>query len=266
MVDTHQSQVPPYPGDEVKLTVSAEYYEFDKVHNVSEDTPIYGITDRSVRNGFIKKVFGIVSVQLLITTIISALFMSSTSVQSLVLGPYQTLLYVISVIFMFGTLICLMCVRNLCKQFPINYIILLIFTLAVSYTVGLVTTQYQAISVIYTCGMTVGISFVLTLYAIFTKTDFTTSGSVLISLLCVIIIGSIFGIFIRNDIYNLIISACSAFVFSLYLIYDIQMVCGGSNRRNQLGPDEYIFAAINIYLDIINLFVDLLSIFGTRNN
>ena len=172
----------------------------------------------------------------------------------------------ISVIIMFGTLLCLMCIRNLCREYPTNYIILLIFTLTVSYTVGLVTTQYQAISVIYTCGMTVGISFVLTLYAIFTKTDFTTSGSTLISLLSIIIIASLFGIFIRNDTYNLIISAGSAFVFSLYLIYDIQMVCGGSNRRNQLGPDEYIFAAINIYLDIINLFLDLLSLFGKKNN
>ena len=36
----------------------------------------------------------------------------------------------------------------------------------------------------------------------------------------------------------------------------------GGNHKYSLSPEEYIFAALNLYLDIINLFLYLLSIFG----
>jgi FtsH-binding integral membrane protein len=249
----------------IKLNID-EGHSYQSFPSDSENLDYFSINNKLIRNGFIKKVFGIVSIQLLITTIVSYLFMTNTSVQNLVLGPHQTLLYVISVIIMFVTLLCLLFIRELCKKYPINYAILLLFTLAVSYTVGLVTTQYQSISIVYVCGLTVSTCIVLGIYAMVTKTDFTTSRGSLLSLLTILIIASIFGIFIKDNIYHIIINCCGAFIFSLYLIYDIQLVCGGSNRRNQLDPDEYIFASINIYLDIINLFIDLLNIFGKKNN
>ena len=56
-------------------------------------------------------------------------------------------------------------------------------------------------------------------------------------------------------------SAVGAVIFSLYIIYDTQIMLGG-NHKYSLSPEEYIFAALNLYLDIINLFLYLLSIFG----
>ena len=50
-----------------------------------------------------------------------------------------------------------------------------------------------------------------------------------------------------------------AFVFFLYLIYDTQMMMGGKHKY-ALDPEEYIFAALNIYLDVINLFMYILMI------
>ena len=55
--------------------------------------------------------------------------------------------------------------------------------------------------------------------------------------------------------------AAGALVFSLYLIYDTQIMMGGKHKY-ALSPEEYIFAALNLYLDIINLFLYILSIFG----
>lgn len=52
-----------------------------------------------------------------------------------------------------------------------------------------------------------------------------------------------------------------AVIFSLYIIYDTQIMLGG-NHKYSLSPEEYIFAALNLYLDIVNLFLYLLSIFG----
>ena len=52
-----------------------------------------------------------------------------------------------------------------------------------------------------------------------------------------------------------------ALIFSLYIVYDTQLMMGGKHKYS-LSPEEYIFAALNLYLDIINLFLYLLSIFG----
>ena len=52
-----------------------------------------------------------------------------------------------------------------------------------------------------------------------------------------------------------------ALIFSFYIIYDTQIMIGG-NHKYSLSPEEYIFAALNLYLDIVNLFLYLLSIFG----
>jgi len=46
-----------------------------------------------------------------------------------------------------------------------------------------------------------------------------------------------------------------------YLVVDTQLMVGGHHKYS-LSPEEYIFAALNLYLDIINLFMFILSIVG----
>ena len=48
-----------------------------------------------------------------------------------------------------------------------------------------------------------------------------------------------------------------------FLVYDTQMVVGG--RKHQLGPDEYIYGAVQLYLDVVYLFLIILSLFGKKN-
>lgn len=49
-----------------------------------------------------------------------------------------------------------------------------------------------------------------------------------------------------------------AIMFSCFIVFDIQAVVGGKHRKYQLGPDDYVFAALNLYLDIVSLFVVML--------
>ena len=50
---------------------------------------------------------------------------------------------------------------------------------------------------------------------------------------------------------------CGVFQF---LAYDTQMLIGG--RKYELSPEEYIFGALQLYLDIVYLFLIILSFFG----
>lgn len=58
----------------------------------------------------------------------------------------------------------------------------------------------------------------------------------------------------------LVFYTCMMLVFQ-YLVFDTQLMMGGKHKY-ALSPEEYIFAALNLYLDIVNLFLFLLSIIG----
>ncbi len=59
--------------------------------------------------------------------------------------------------------------------------------------------------------------------------------------------------------------SAGALIFSLYIVYDTQLMMGGKHKY-ALDPEEYIFAALNIYLDIVNLFMYILMIVGASSS
>lgn len=49
-----------------------------------------------------------------------------------------------------------------------------------------------------------------------------------------------------------------------YLAFDTQMIMGG--RKHEISPEEYIYGAMQLYLDVMNLFMIFLSLFGVGSN
>ena len=116
-----------------------------------------------------------------------------------------------------------------------------------------------------------------------TKIDFTLCRGVLAAVFFVFfffglgiailpLFGPKFGVNI--EILHLVYSAIGVLIFSVYLIYDTQVegkqqilikIClpqmmMGGNHKFSISPEEYIFAAIAIYLDILNLFLHILKL------
>ncbi len=69
---------------------------------------------------------------------------------------------------------------------------------------------------------------------------------------------------IPSYVMNLLYASLGALVFSLYLVFDTQLMLGGSHKYS-ISPEEYIFAALNLYLDIVNIFIYILAIVGGSN-
>ena len=63
-------------------------------------------------------------------------------------------------------------------------------------------------------------------------------------------------IFFQNDIMELGLALAGAVLFSMFIIYDTHLL------MNKHSEEEYIIASINLYLDILNLFLYLLRIFA----
>lgn len=81
----------------------------------------------------------------------------------------------------------------------------------------------------------------------------------------IILLFGILTIFFRNQIMTLVYASLGALVFSVYLVYDTQLMMGG-NHKYSISPEEYIFAALNLYLDIINIFLYILTIIGASRD
>ena len=60
-------------------------------------------------------------------------------------------------------------------------------------------------------------------------------------------------------------AAVGALIFMVYIVYDTQLMMGGKHKYS-IDPEEYIFAALNLYLDIINLFMYILAIVGAAKD
>jgi FtsH-binding integral membrane protein len=106
--------------------------------------------------------------------------------------------------------------------------------------------------------MTAGLVLGLTVYAYTTTSDFTTSGAALFSIFVVVFMFGIFSALYQDNVMRIFYCAISIILFSFYLIYDTQLIMGG--KTHQLEQDDYILAAMLLYLDIIILFIKLLEI------
>ena len=96
----------------------------------------------------------------------------------------------------------------------------------------------------------------LSLFAINSKTDYSSWGKPLFITLIVIIIASLVNIFILNSpIMHIVITAGVLLLFSLFTIYDTQNIANGAY-------DTPVDAAVSLYLDFFNMFIALLQILG----
>ncbi|KAL1516996.1 hypothetical protein ABEB36_000819 [Hypothenemus hampei] len=219
----------------------------------------FGFSDKSIRRNFVRKVFAILMVQLAITTGFIALFCFEQHSKSFI--QENPLLLLIPVITTFVIIIILACCSNLRRKTPANYILLIIFTIAEGFLVGTISSFFDTNIVLLAVGVTAVVCLALTIFAFQTKWDFTGCGSILFVLLVILLL---FGIlcsfsFFRSDILDLVYASLGALLFSFYMVYDIQIMIGGTHKYT-VSPEEYIFAALNLYLDVINLFLFILRI------
>merc|ERR1712004_794247 len=171
-----------------------------------------------------------------------------------------SLLYV-AMAFSFILMIALVCVPSIRRKTPHNMIFLGLFTLCEGWLIGAICSTYQVEEVLIAVGMTAGVVFSLTLFAMQTKIDFTAWGG---ALLC-ILVGFVALFFPQTRAVRLVFAIIGAIIFSLYIVFDTQMMMGG-NHKYSLDPEEYVFAALNLYLDIINLFLYILQIIGASRD
>ncbi|MBO9535148.1 Bax inhibitor-1/YccA family protein [Herbaspirillum sp.] len=120
------------------------------------------------------------------------------------------------------------------------------FTLGFSNGAGLIMTAFGGTAIIFG-----GMATIVTV----SKRDFSGLGKFLFAGVLVILVASLANVFLHLPALQLTISVVAIAIFSAYILFDVQQVVNG-------GETNYISATLAIYLDVYNVFVNLLSILG----
>lgn len=97
------------------------------------------------------------------------------------------------------------------------------------------------------------IFFSLATLATVTKKDFSFMGKFLFIGVILLLVASLANIFLQIPAMSLTISAIAVLIFSAYILFDISRIIHG-------GETNYVMATMSLYLDIYNIFVNLLSL------
>jgi FtsH-binding integral membrane protein len=147
------------------------------------------------------------------------------------------------------------------QVFPMNIGLVFLFTFVAGVMVSPVIYVYNQMQpgVVGQAAFLTGTTFaVLTLYAFVSRRDFSALGGFFTVGLWVLIATSLLNLFFRNPTASLWIAAGTVFVFGGLLVFDTWRL------RNVYGPEDYVQAAVAIYLDLLNMFLAILSLLGGR--
>lgn len=237
-----------FPADDLesggKSSIEDDFAYRNNVHQASSN----------IRLGFLRKVYSLLFIQVLTTVVVGFVFTFNSKVKFYIHN--NDWLLSLSLILSVVVLIALHFKR---RDTPINLILLAAFTLVQAFSVGVVVTYFEKFVVLQALVITLIVVGGLMSYTFQSDKDFSNLGTILFVSLCCLIVGGLLQILFPSTVLELVISIGGAVVFSFFIVYDTQ------NIMMRTSPEEYILATIELYLDIINLFIYILRILDAIN-
>ena len=162
--------------------------------------------------------------------------------------------------------ICAMICTPAGKSHPANLILLFIFTICESITVTGFTCnpwRFPPHTVMLAGFVTAMTTIAVTMYACYTKTDFSIFVGVLFIFVLAMLPVLILGFIVRTKMMHLVICAFGVLLYGLFLLIDTMIIIGKTGDPDEkIDEGEYCIAALMLYLDIIMMFLYILELFG----
>lgn len=207
------------------------------------------------RATLVRRTYSLVLVSILVTMVGVSFSLSQPAVlQAVANHPFLAFLAAIAPLFVAG---------RMKAAFPMNIGFVLLFNFAMGVMISPAIFFYgrqQPGLIGQAAVLTIGAFGILTLYAFVSRRDFSAWGSFLIVGLWVLIGTSLLNLFFHNAAVDLWLASVTVLLFSGLLVFDTWRL------RNFYGPDEYVGAAVQIYLDLLNIFMAVLRVLGNRRN
>lgn len=213
--------------------------------------------EMSVRQMFIRKVYSLLSIQIVSTVLVGSVIHYDTKLRDWCLNN-MWFFYIC----LFGSIGLLVASALKARSYPTNLFLLASFTFCEAFTIGFTCSFIQSDLLIRALVLTLFIFIGLTAFAFQTKYDFTSYQGVLSIGLWVLIGVSLIFMFFpgHSKTSDIIYATLGAIIFSGYVVVDTQLL------MKKFSADDEIIATITLYLDVVNLFMYILSILNLTND
>ena len=211
-------------------------------------------------NKIFTKIYGWMFIGLMISAITA--YLVSTN-GNMVYNIYKTGTYLILSIIEIGVCIWLSAgIRKM--QITTARILFCLYSFLTGLTFSAIFIAFRIDSIVAIFALTSLIFAIMSLIGKFTTMDLTKISTILFTGLIVIIIASFINIFIGSQTFDLGIAVLGIIIFMGYIAFDVQKI---KYIAQTLEEDKAsIICAFELYLDFINIFIKLLSLFGKNRD
>jgi protein lifeguard len=252
--------------------------------DVSQDSVkemIDAFLTRDSRNTFIARVYAILSGQLLFTAMVCILFgtlepLTNISRINTVTGQYANSLVLVP---MGGILLStvawfrMAAVPQARQQSPNKWWWMAAFTIGEALSLGCLSSLYQLHSVLMAMLATAVASISVSAYTVFQKNakyDLSQWGATLSSWAMILLVYLLVGLaqelhwlpFPLIPYTDMAYSVFASFLFSLFLAHHTKLIVGGKHAKYRMNEKDYVFGAMTLYVDIVNIFLNILQLIG----
>ena len=209
-------------------------------------------------NDLLKKVFGWMSIGLLVTFATGYIVAANVNMFYSMISHYL-LLGIIEI-----GLVLILSARITSMSPTKARIYFLLYSFVSGLTFSSIFVVYEMSSIVFVFLIAAVAFAILAFLGYKTNIDLTKFGTYLMISLFAIIICALINMFVGGETFSIIICSISILVFMGFTAYDVQKILSlqGTIEEDNLA----IYGALQLYLDFINLFLDLLRLFASRND
>ncbi|HEL2254684.1 TPA: Bax inhibitor-1/YccA family protein [Streptococcus suis] len=228
---------------------------------MNNDSFIINQVDNTALNRFFGKIYGVVAMGIGLSALVS--FLAVTVFQSLLLSLLSAG-SIIMMLIMIGQIALVVSASAMAaKNSPMALPMFLAYSVTNGITISMILMFYTSETVVLAFVSAAFMFAIMAVIGMTTKKDLSGMAQALRAALWGIIIASVINIFLRSSGLSFMMSIISVLVFSGLIAYDNQRIRNVFEQTGgNVGQGWVVSMALQLYLDFINLFLNLLRIFG----
>jgi hypothetical protein len=214
---------------------------------------------------FMAKVYGWMTVALLITALVAMYVAGSEQLMNSIVRNHGLL---IGLFIGELALVWILSASINRLSFPVAATMFVVYSALNGLTMSFIFLLYTSVSITSTFFITAGTFGAMSFYGYTTKKDLSSWGSLLLMALIGLIIASVVNMFMASSMLYWITTYAGVLIFVGLTAYDTQKIknmgVSDADSYSDAGKKMAVLGALSLYLDFINLFLFLLRIFGRR--
>lgn len=218
-------------------------------------------------NAFLTKMYGWMSLAVLVSAATAFLISAGLGQSGASINPHSGTIWIALIAwFVLPFIVSFQAL----KRPTLAFTVLMLYAILSGFVFSTIAYAYTGASIASAFVSASAIFISMTVYGLVTRRNLDKWGAQATAALIALIIAMVINIFLRSTIIAFVFSIVAVVIFTILTAYDTQKMKQMYNRYSGSGEismtELAVFGALQLYLDFVNLFLQLLSIFGNSNN